>query len=386
MTVVRGAGVPERELWFPVEEYRERVGRIQTLMADAGVDLLLAFHASSVTWLTGFFTTAYNLFSVAVVPASGDPLTVLRDNEEYWFQRTAAFPAHEYWVDGEGGNPAAIVKRALAKIGATDARIGIESAFPYGIQLSQGLRAELPNAKLVDLGEAFVSRLREVKSAGEIAYMRAASRAVEAGTYAGVAATRAGASEREVAAAISAALILAGSDVAGPGPMGSGERARHLHATFEDRVLRRGDTVVFEVDGCVRHYYSRFFRTIKVGEASPDEASLARRVFALQDRAWQEVRPGAPVATADRALRSAIEAEIGTRYTNNSFGSIGLTLFPAAPALLAVAASDWRFEAGMTFHSYAKVGPMLLSETILVTEAGYERLTNYPRELIVTPA
>jgi Xaa-Pro dipeptidase len=376
----------QQELWFPVAEYRDRVARTQSIMRQHDVDTLLAFHPSSVTWLTGFFSTAYMLFSVAIVPAEGDPLTICRDNEEFWLRRTGAFSDVEFWVDGEGGNGAAIVRRALARLGAEGDRIGMESAFPYGIALAEGLRRELPGATLVDLGAAVVAQLREVKSPAEIEYIRSASRAVEAGTAAGIAATHAGATERDVAAAISAALILGGSDVAGPGPMGSGERAKHLHAAFEDRRLERGDTVVLEVDGCVHYYYSRFFRTIKVAEATADERALADRVLELQDRAWAEIRPGASVATADRILRTGIEALTGRPYTNNSFGSIGLTLYPPAPALLAVASSDWAFEAGQAFHSYAKVGTMFFSETLLVTEGGYERLTTFPRELVVTPA
>jgi Xaa-Pro dipeptidase len=378
--------VPERELWFPIEEYRDRVARVQADMRSRDIDVLLAFHPASVTWLTGFFTTAYMLFSVAVVPAEGDPTVVCRDNEEYWLRRTGAFDDVVFWVDGEGGNPAAIVRRALGQIGATRARIGIESAFPYGIALAEGLRRELPEARFEDLGAAVIASLREIKSPAEIELIRAASRAVEAGTAAGIEAAHAGATERDVAAAISSALILAGSDVAGPGPMGSGERARHLHATFENRVLQRGDTLVLEVDGCVHHYYSRFFRTIKIGEATAEEQALAARVIELQDRAWSGVRAGAPAAAADAVLRSGIEALTGRPYTNNSFGSIGLTLYPPAAALLAVAGSDWRFEAGMTFHSYAKVNTMFFSETLLVTNDGYERLTCFPRELVVTPS
>ncbi len=376
--------MPEREPWFPVEEYRERVARVQRLIRDADLDLLLAFHPASVTWLTGFFTTAYMLFSVAIVPREGDPTVICRDNEEYWLRRTGVFDDVVFWVDGEGGNPAAIVRRALEGLGATGARIGIESAFPYGIALAEGLAHELPDVTFVDLGAAVVAQLREIKSPAEIELTRRASRAVEAGTAAGIAATRAGVTERDVAAAISSALILAGSDVAGPGPMGSGERARHLHATFEDRVLQTGDTVVLEVDGCVHHYYSRFFRTIKVGLATAEERAFAQRVIDLQDEAWTHVRAGAPVATADRVLRSGIEALTGRPYTNNSFGSVGLTLYPPAPALLAVASSDWAFEAGQVFHSYAKVDWMFISETILVTDDGYDRLTCSPRELVVT--
>jgi Xaa-Pro dipeptidase len=332
--------VPRQELWFSIEEFRDRVGRVQAAMREQNADVLLAFHPASVTWLTGFFSTAYMLFSVAIVPAEGDPTIVCRDNEEYWLRRTCPFERVVFWVDGEGGEPAAIVRRALDGLGATGARIGVESAFPYGIALADGLHRALPDATFVDMGPAVVARLREIKSPAEIDCIRAASRAVEAGTDAGIAAAHEGATEREVAAAISSALILSGSDVAGPGPMGSGERARHLHATFEDRPLERGDALVLEVDGCVRHYYSSFFRTALIGDATPEQRGFAREVIDLQDRTWDLVKPGAPVAEADRVLRSGIERLTGKPYTNNSFGSIGLTLYPPAPALLAVASSD----------------------------------------------
>src|SRR4051812_45763903 len=112
-------------------------------MRERDVDLVLAFHPASVTWLTGFFTTAYMLFSVAIVAATGDPTVVCRDNEEYWLRRTCPFDDVVFWVDGEGGNPAAIVRRALERVGGTRARIGVESAFPYGIALAEGLHREL---------------------------------------------------------------------------------------------------------------------------------------------------------------------------------------------------------------------------------------------------
>ncbi len=209
---------------------------------------------------------------------------------------------------------------------------------------------------------------------------------MEAGTNAGIGAIRARVSECEVAAEISAALIRNGSDVAGPGPMGSGVRAAHLHATYEDRVLERGDTVVLEVDGCVHQYYAQFFRTIKVGHASDDERRLASRLLALQDRAWAEVRDGASVCRADRIIRDGLEAEGIARYTNNTFSTIGFTVMPPGPGLLVVRGSDWAFRAGMTFHSYVKLGAFMFSETILVTPNGYERRTNHPRKLVVTAA
>jgi Xaa-Pro dipeptidase len=353
-------------------------------MVERGLDLFIAFHPTSVTYLTGFFTTAWTLFSLAVIPREGDPLVVCRDNEEYWLDRTGAFGARLLWEDGETADLPDLIRRAIARWGGTRARIGVESSAPYDAGIGERLGELLPNAVLVDMGSEFVARMREIKSPAEIDLMRQASRAVEAATEAGRLAVRPGVTERQVAAAISSALIVNGSDVAGPGPMGSGPRSAHLHAAYEDRQIRLRDSVVFEVDGCVHYYYARFFRTLKVGTASRSERDLARRLIDLQDRGWSEIRPGASVAAADRVIRDGLEKLAGGRYTNNTFSSIGLTMAPA-PALLAVRGSEWTFEAGMAFHSYVMAKGVLISETVLVTDTGYERLTTYPREMLVTP-
>ena len=45
--------------------------------------------------------------------------------------------------------------------------------------------------------------------------------------------------------------------------------------------------------------------------------------------------------------------------------------------------SAWAFEPGMTFHTYVLAGSFGFSETITITDDGFERLTNFPRELLV---
>jgi Xaa-Pro dipeptidase len=51
--------------------------------------------------------------------------------------------------------------------------------------------------------------------------------------------------------------------------------------------------------------------------------------------------------------------------------------------LEAVAGADWVFEPGMTFHTYLLNRGFGMSETIVITETGYERLTNFPRQLFI---
>ena len=198
-------------------------------------------------------------------------------------------------------------------------------------------------------------------------------------------AARPGASERDVAAAASAAMILAGSDTPGPGVLSSGERALHLHGGYGDRVLDAGDTVQYEPTPHVRRYHARFMRTIKVARATMAEQDLAERLIALQDRAWAEVGPDVPAAVPDRILRDGIVgAGLAERYTNKTFYSLGLLLEPSGgEPLEATPHATWRFRPGMVFHSYLLVRGFGMSETVHVTETGLERLTNYRRALLV---
>jgi len=104
------------------------------------------------------------------------------------------------------------------------------------------LKAGLPRSEFVDVGE-LVGGLRLIKSQAEIAYQRRAGKAAEAGMAAGRNVAKVGARERDIAAAVTSAMILAGSDLPGPGVLSSGERALYLHGGYTDRVLQMGDTV-----------------------------------------------------------------------------------------------------------------------------------------------
>ena len=99
--------------------------------------------------------------------------------------------------------------------------------------------------------------------------------------------------------------------------------------------------------------------------------------------------PGVHARVPDAIYRDGVlSAGLAERYTNKTFYGVGLLLPPSGgegPEASPVA--DWTFAANMTFHTYVLARDFGFSETILVTETGgCERLTNYPRELIVAGA
>jgi Xaa-Pro dipeptidase len=371
------------DLWFPRAAYERRVGEVQRRLTELDADVFIAILPESVTYLTGFYTRGYAAFQIAVVPRAGEPVTVFRDVELYHFEKTSAFAGRRTWKDGEDPiDPAARVIRELAGSGQ---RLAFEAnAWPLNLALARRMMTALPQAAWID-ASSLVADMRLIKSPAEISYQRRAGRAAEAGMSAALARAAPGISERELAAAVCAAMIEAGSDVAGPGVLASGEAACHLHGSYGDRRLDRGDTVQLEVTPAVRHYHARFMRPIKLVSATDAERHAAEQLVAIQDAALAEVAPGRSVAGADQVYREGVrEAGLAATYTNKTFYSIGLMFPPrSAEPLEAAPGSTWRFEAGMVFHTYVIAGDLGISETIAVSEKGYERLTTFDRELLL---
>jgi Xaa-Pro dipeptidase len=309
---------------------------------------------------------------------------VCRDVSRYYADRTCAWDEKAYWSDGD--DILAVAVGAIREALGEPHEVGIDlDAWPLSASIFGDLRNKLPRVQFTDVGP-FLAELRLIKSAAEIEYQRRAGRAAQAGVGAGLAAAPTRASERDVAATVCSAMIRAGSDTPGPGVLSSGERARHLHGRATDRVLELGDTLQLETCPHVRQYHARFMRTIKVGRASPDDQGLMSTLIAIQDRALATVGPGVPASVPDRIYRDGI---LGTglvsSYTNKTFYSIGLLIDPhGAEPLEATPTATWSFQPGQVFHSYLLVGGFGFSETICVTDSSYERLTTFPRRLLVS--
>ncbi|MBO1324449.1 Xaa-Pro peptidase family protein [Acetobacter sp. TBRC 12305] len=373
----------EQTLSFSYSEYQGRVASVQEALNRQGYDALLAFLPESVTWLTGYFTKAYGTFQLALIPASGAPTIICRDVEEHAIQQTSAYSNARYWTDGDV--PIDVAIDEIRRQFGPRSRLAIElSAWPLNAARYLALRDGLPDTVFEDAGQ-MVSSLRLIKSPAEIAYQRRAALAAEAGMQAGITAARAGATERDMAAAICSAMILAGSDLPGPGVLSSGERAFHLHGSYSDRRLSYGDIVQLETTPNVRNYHARFMRPMRVGAASDEDYRQFEIMAAVQDRALATVAPGVAATVPDKIYRDGIlSAGLRKSFTNKTFYSIGLLLQPnGGEQLEAHPRAEWVFRPGMVFHTYLLARGFGLSETITITHDGYERLTNFPRQLFV---
>ncbi len=369
--------------WFERAEFLSRLARVQAELKAKQLDGLVAFLPETVTWLTGYFTRAYGTLQFAIIPAEGEPTMFCRDVEEYYLDSTCVFSDRVMWTDSD--DRMAVAAGAIeSRIGKT-AKLGIElSAWPLSAGRYEYLKSALPGIIWQD-ESAMTPQMRLIKSPAEIAYQRRAAKAAEAGMQAAIDSAAVGVTEREMAAEICAAMIRAGSDLPGPGVMSSGERAFHLHGGYSDRVLEAGDIVQIETTPNVKHYHARFMRPIRVGPVQDDDHKVVEQLITIQDAAMREVKPGVSASVPDAIYRDGVlSAGLRETYTNKTFYSVGLLLQPnGGEPLEAAAGSNWTFEPGQTFHTYVLARGFGMSETIAITETGYEKLTNFPRQLFV---
>lgn len=369
--------------WFEKAEFEVRLARVQQDLRAKGHDALLAFQPETVTWLTGFFTRAYTSFQFAIIPANGKPTLFCRDVEEYYLDSTCIYSDRAMWNDSDD-KIAVAVALIRSRLGNTP-KLAVEmAAWPLSVARYEGLKAGLPGAIWAD-ESSLVTSMRFIKSPAEIAYQRRAAKAAEAGMQAAITSAGVGVTEREMAAEICAAMIRAGSDLPGPGVMSSGERAYHLHGGYSDRVLEHGDIVQIETTPNVRHYHARFMRPIRVAEASDEDHRIVETLIRVQDEAMAAVAPGVPATVPDAIYREGVlSAGLRDTYTNKTFYSVGLLLQPSGgEPMEAEPQATWTFQPGMTFHTYVLARGFGMSETITITDTGFERLTTFPRQLFI---
>jgi Xaa-Pro dipeptidase len=376
--------------WLPfeAEEYERRQARLRARLAERGLDALLLSGPENQYYVTGYETTGFHSFpQTLIVPRAAPPLLVTRRIE-----MGNAAAAHRLECRGyrDDEDPAAATAAAVRDLGLAGGVLGVEKAVPWlTVRLFEGLGRGLPAARLED-ASGLVELMRAVKSPAELAYMRQAAVAVAAGMRAGLAAVREGASEREIAAAVFPARILAGSHfVRNPTYITSGPRSALAHATWLGRSLEPGDVVFLEMGANVRHYDAALIRTAVVGRASDQVRRAADASVAGLEAAIATVAAGVPAAEAYRATRDAIARhgceESFLHRAGYGIGIEFLTWIERGGVSLDAGASTL-LEPDMTLHLVPYlllpgVGSVGFSETVRVTPEGCEVLTRCPRAL-----
>ena len=373
---------------FSEAEMERRHAAVAAVMSERGVEHLLVYGANrfglGVGWLTRWPVTREAF--VLVTPGERDVLIVDFYNHVPNARRTAT----EADVRACEGRGVELPLAELRRRGAAGRRIGVIGPLPW--RQAAGLQ-DLP-AELVGLDADF-ARLRLVKSAEELDWLRVGCELTDRAVAALRAGARPGLDERELGALVENAYLARG-----------GTTHIHYFATTpmdrpgvavpaqwpSSRALAAGDAVVCEISASWWDYPGQVLRTFAV-EAEP--TALYRELHDVAEAAFEAVaarlRGGATAAELVDAA-GVIEDAGFTIRDDLLHGFVGGYLPPVlgTRSRMLDEVPEFTFAPGMTVVVQPNVvtpdesAGVQTGELLLVTEDGFEPLHAVERGLLPT--
>ncbi len=375
-------------LHFSRQEYAERTERTCAAMQQAGLDALLCFRQESMYWLSGYDTFGYVFFQCLVLRADGRMILLTRAPDLRQAQLTSVIEDIRIWVDREDGNPVDDLRSILAELGLEGRRLGVEYE-AYGLTARNGQRldAGLDGFARPSDASLLVSRLRVVKSAAEIEYVRRAGELADAALDAAWPQVTPGAFEGDILAAMQGAVFAGGGDYSGNEfIVGSGQHALLCRYQTGRRHLDHSDQLTLEWAGVYHRYHAAMMRTLVLGEVPTRQRELYRAARHALLAVEEQLVPGRCFGDAfDAHARVLDEAGLNAHRLNACGYSLGTTFAPNWmdwPMLYA--GNPVEFEPGMSIFCHMIIADsdhglaMTLGRTSLIGENGPEPLSRHP--------
>jgi Xaa-Pro aminopeptidase len=363
---------------LPTMDVAGRAARLRALLADAGVDALLVTHLPNVRYLTGFTGSAGQL----LVTAAG--LLFTTDGR---YRTQAAEQLAHAGVDAvvEIGATQAAQRDAMAAALAPSTPLGLEAhAVTWAHQ--RELAGALTAHELVAT-TGLVEQLRRIKEPGEVARIGAACAIADDALGALLATLADGPREREFALDLEVEMRRRGASGNSFDPIvASGPNGAKPHARPSARRIERGELVVIDFGCIVDGYCSDMTRTVSVGDPGPEARRVWDVVRESQSAGRDAVRAGADCAAVDRACREVIVAAgWGDSFVHGTGHGVGLEIHEA-PRVAASARDTLEPGSVVTVEPgvyLPGIGGVRIEDTVVVTPAGSDPLTEFPKELVL---
>lgn len=381
---------------FSHGEYQNRLTRVRAAMALAGLDALIVSDPSNMAWVTGYDGWSFYVHQAVVIGHEGAPVWWGRGMDAagarrtVWMQSQDIVGYDDSYVQNPDKHPMETLRALLAERRWAEGRIGVELDNYYYSAKAHAVLAE--TLTLID-ATGLVNWQRAVKSTAEIARMRRAARIVETMHRRILDVAEPGLPKNLLVAEILHASVTGADghwgDYAAIVPMTpSGLDATAPHLTWDDRPMQRGEAHFFEIAGVYRRYHCPQSRTLFFGE--PPER-YRRAEAAVQDATAAVLavaRPGATCGDLAGAFHLALSRHGFVKDSRTGY-SIGLSYPPDwGERTMSLRRGDNSvLQPGMTFHFmpalWMEDGGIEITEPILITENGVERLCALPGTLFV---
>lgn len=378
---------------FPKKELEQRLSNVRSELVSSNLDGIVITIPENIYYLTELDHLGFFACHLLVVPREGEMILVCRAMEKITFEnqvKNALFFGH---ADHE--DPADYIVSALSELKLLNSKIGIESKSLFlTSRLAESIKSKTPNVHWQDASN-LVSGLRIIKSPLEMDFVRKAAKATDAGMLAAINSIKDGASDYEVSAECSRAMILAGSEHFAFGPfIRPTSRLGEEHTTWRGEVFKNGDAVFIEIAANYRKYQSPMGRLVYVGSAPKNVEKSVKLAIDGMKAINNSIKPGAIAGDAYAAWREVGKKGGLENYERHHCGylvSIGFPPSWTGGSMVTALAPNSQLElkVGMTFHTHSwftntDCVDYFISNTSLLTENGCEVLTcETPETLII---
>ena len=420
---------PESDYTRKTAEPLLNAPRAESVLAEAGVDVLIATGPENVAYVSGYYCHTHwsnkGTLAFALLPRDARPEpTVIAPALELdaWAEEPPAVGAirlygtsslqigrelgpdpetllpddrfiYEHGFQEERHQDALSVLALVVRSGGYErATIALdESGLRYGER--ERVMALFPEATIVD-GASLLRRIRMVKTDAEVRRLEQATVLTCRALASTMAIVEPGITERELLLHYNE-QIAAGGGLLSFAAISAGRRSGHPHPAASDYRLKLGDVIKYDVGCTFELYHADIGRTQTVGDPSNDQEAIYRALEAGEQAGIAAVRPGArPSAIFEAALDAVREHGLPDYRRHHVGHGIGIEIYDppliqpatASSELSGLGASDQPIEQGMVLNvetPYYVLGKhgMIVEDTILVTDDGFRYLTDLPRSL-----
>jgi Xaa-Pro aminopeptidase len=340
---------------IPADEYPTRWAKVQAMLAEQDLDYLVAYADDRATfgpaharWLANF--PVHFEPACILLPREGPPVMLVGPESDQYALLSGQIPdvrvLREFTHPDEDYPYAQI--HSLAEIIAdlsggkpVPRRVGLGGRGLISADLWAAFQAALPQTEWVDV-EASLCDLRAQKSPAELEVICYAYRIAQAGFQAAVGAIVPGASEREVAAEIDAAMRRHGSEGTGIDTIvASGPNTRPILARSTFRRIEADDMVLLTIAPRYEGYHAAIGRLVLVGDPGPEIRRALEVAVRAQQACAAALRPGIEGRQVEAIGRRIVEeARLGQYFLYSGVHSLGVIEFeppifgPSSPAVL----------------------------------------------------
>ena len=295
---------------FEQAEYDARLRRVREEMERRDLDLLYVTSPPNLNYLTGYECVCFDIRipTGLAVPLDDVPPMFF----DTWEQR-ATWPATIRDSAAVDYGQLDRVVDALRSRGWLKGRVGVERwTYTPPAPIKDELAVRLGAHAEVVPGDWTVDRVRLVKSAKELEYIRTAIAIADATLAAVRDALVPGIREIDLMGLMYAEMARHGGEEQAIRMMvHSGPRANQMHVPASRREIQQGDLLMIDMCASYNRYHGNVARTFSLGE-DPFWEDVVRRAAASVPKLLETIGPGAPLGDVQKLMDEHID-EAGLR-------------------------------------------------------------------------